>query len=72
MIRTDYGITDVQCMVKCIELKSCRSYNINTKNMICELNGKAHVDEGTSLASDGNWMYKTTKFDSKLVSSFFV
>ena len=69
VIRTDYEINDVQCMVKCIELKTCRSYNINTKNRICELNGKAHVDEGAELASDGNWMYKTTNFDSKLVSS---
>ena len=69
VIRTDYGINDVQCMVKCIELKSCRSYNINTKSRICELNGKAHVDDGAKLASDGNWMYRTTNFDSKLVSS---
>ena len=68
VIRVDHGLNDVQCMVKCVEHKQCRSYNINTNNLICEISSKAHADEGAHLANDPEWVYRSTDFSSKLVS----
>ena len=68
VIRVDHGLNDVQCMVKCVEHKRCQSYNINTNDLICEINSKAHIDEGTNLVDDPKWIYKSTDFTSELVS----
>ena len=63
------GLMDVQCMIKCIENSKCRSYNTNT-NGKCEINKKALVDNGTSLTTDSDWVYKSTDYSSTLVCIF--
>ena len=61
------GLQDTQCMIKCIENAKCRSYNTNKEDGRCEINGKAMVDNGTVLATDTNWVYKSTDYSSTLV-----
>ena len=68
VLRTDKGLEDGQCMMKCVEHRKCRSYNLNVKDKICELNSKAHADNGTMLADETDWIYKSTDYKNLLVS----
>ena len=38
--------------------------------MICELNSKALVDDGTELIDDDGWTYKSTNYSNVWVCSF--
>ena len=62
------GLQDIQCMVKCVENVKCRSYNTNTKDGRCEINGKALFDNGITLSTASDWLYKSTNYNSTLVS----
>ena len=61
------GLDEEQCMIKCVEQRKCRSYNLNAKEKLCELNSKAHVDNGTVLDDETDWIYKSTDYDNRLV-----
>eukprot|EP00795_Rhopilema_esculentum_P007211 gene7211-12891_t len=69
VLRTDKGLEDGQCMMKCVEHRKCRSYNWNVEEKLCELNSKAHADNGTVLADETDWIYKSTDYDNLLVGA---
>ena len=66
-----YDTSDVQCTVLCVENRKCRSYNIHVAKMICELNSKALIDNGTKLTDDMGWVYKSTNYSGLYVCSTF-
>ena len=68
VIRTDDGLGDIACMVKCVEHPKCRSYNINRDLLKCELNGKAMGDPQVVLTSEPGWLHKSTDYNNTLVS----
>ena len=61
---------DMQCTILCVGHDKCRSYNINRAQMICELNSKALVDNGTKLIDDGEWIYKSTNYSFPWVCKY--
>ena len=67
LLRSETGLNDAQCMVKCIELNQCQSYNINIDAGICELNSESERGNVTKLSNAPGWLYKTTDFSDKLV-----
>ena len=68
VISTKNGVDDMKCTMECVHHFDCRSYNINVKKMLCELNSKAHVDtNGKNLIADTDWIYKSTDFKDLLV-----
>ena len=68
LIYKESGLNDVQCMEKCVKTTNCRSYNINNKLQLCELNGKMLGDGGTTqLSHENGWIYKSTNPTAKLV-----
>ena len=72
VISKHYGATNVQCTVFCVQNLKCRSYNINQVQLVCELNEKALADNGTELADDKEWQYKSTNYSSLWVCSGFL
>ena len=58
---------DTQCMVKCIENHSCRSYNIQRDKKLCEVNDKSYEDNQTALVQKDGWIYKSTDYSSNKV-----
>lgn len=72
LIQRDCNVTDVECMKKCIEHVKCQSYNTNRSSRVCELSSKAIAsDAGTQLSDDPGWVYKSTDYKNKLVSTHF-
>lgn len=68
IIATHHGVTDISCMIKCVENQKCRSYNIDRASGECQLNSKVFGD-ADSVLSDGNgWLYKSTDYNETLVS----
>ncbi|XP_065060838.1 protein crumbs homolog 1-like isoform X2 [Rhopilema esculentum] len=67
VLKKDKGLDESQCMMKCVEHRKCRSYNLNVKEKLCELNSKAHADNGTVLAEETDWTYKSTDYSNRLV-----
>ena len=62
------GVTDISCMIKCVEHQKCKSYNIDRASGECQLNSKV-VGDADSMLSDGNgWIYKSTDYNETLVS----
>ena len=76
IISTHYDTSDVQCTVLCVENRKCRSYNIHVAKMICELNSKALIDNGTKLTDDMGWVYKSTNYSDLyvcfVISTFYL
>ena len=72
VILVEQNVSDFRCTEKCVQQPKCRSYNINTKDQTCELNGKAEVDSGTRLVDDAEWIYKSTDFSALLVCTLSI
>ena len=70
VIHRESGLNDVQCMEKCIQFTKCRSYNLNRSLKLCELNAKTLGDNETELSDEHGWIYKSTDYNSKLVTQF--
>ena len=71
IISKHYDTSDVQCTVLCVESRKCRSYNIHVAKIICELNSKALIDNGTKLTDDMGWVYKSTDYTDQNVCPTF-
>ena len=70
VLRSETGLNDAQCMVKCIELHKCQSYNININAGICQLNSESERGNVTKLSDAPGWLYKSTDFSDKLVTIY--
>ena len=68
LLYRDFAVDDLQCMAKCAQHAKCKSYNINKEKQICELNAKTYGEANTQLSDEEGWLYKSTDYDSKLVS----
>ena len=67
VIKSETGMNDVQCMVKCIELSKCQSYNIKIDVGICQLNSKSEGGNATKISDAPGWLYKSTDFNDQMV-----
>ena len=67
VLKSETGMNDVQCMVKCMELSKCQSYNIQIDAGICQLNSRSERGNSTKLSDAPGWLYKSTDFNDKLV-----
>ena len=67
VLKSETGLNDVKCMTKCIEHKTCQSYNIYSLKGICQLNRKSVRGNVTELSDAPGWVYKSTDFNEKLV-----
>ena len=67
VIKSETGMNDAQCMVKCMELPKCQSYNIKYDAGICQLNSKSEMGSSAKLSDVPGWLYKSTDVNDKLV-----
>ena len=68
LISESSDMTDVECMVRCVQELACKSYSINRSRKICQLNSKALGEPGVALSSMPGWVYKSTDYNTTLVS----
>ena len=69
-VATLYGVDETSCKAECLHNERCKSININKEEMICQINGKVAEDlhDGIELVTTEGWTYKSTDYQSNLVS----
>ena len=67
VIKSETGVNDFQCMVKCMEVPKCKSYNIKSDAGTCQLNSASESGNLAKLSDAPGWLYKSTDFNDKLV-----
>ena len=72
LIKTELDVDDIGCTRKCVEHRKCRSYNLNVQTKECQLNERRFGENSAQLVDAPGWLYKSTDYSKKLVSSLSV